>query len=103
MTIEWCNKYFRKGNYDIKFVITPMKKLSYLGSDDILIDDYPYKEAEIDERIWIIDRKHNKHIKAKKRIYDTINLFEELVNEKRKVINSGNYLFKGEKNEEVKT
>lgn len=78
--VEWCNKYLGKGNYDITFVSSPMEKLSYLDSFDVLIDDYPYVQAEKDNRIWIINRHCNKHIQAIRRIYNEKNLENLLIN-----------------------
>ena len=64
------NNWFVK-NYnlipEIIWIINPQDKLKFLLEGN-LIDDYPYEEAEWDDRIYIIDRPYNRHIKAKNRI-----------------------------------
>jgi len=44
-------------NFLVIYVENPESKLSYLGSDDYLVDDYPFYR---DKRVILVERKYNK-------------------------------------------
>ncbi|MCM8767932.1 MAG: hypothetical protein NC921_04020 [Candidatus Omnitrophica bacterium] len=67
-TVKWCKKWIRSP-HEIIFVDNVKDKINFLKMpDDVLVDDYPFKESETDDRIYIIDRMYNKHINAINRI-----------------------------------
>lgn len=63
-TLKWLEKHF--GNYEIKnyhttIVSSMLEKEKYIGSGDIIIEDYPFFSKKMKNKILLIDKKYNQN------------------------------------------
>lgn len=67
--ITWTNKWLNKHvkiPYDVKYTKNPAHKISLLGSNDYLVEDYP--KFQDYSKIILINRKYNQDTKCPIRI-----------------------------------
>lgn len=79
LTYEWLEKNgFNLNHLIIFWTKSPKEKLKIIKEyNGILLDDYPFKEAQHNSNIFLVNRPYNKKIKAINRIYspsDIVNI-----------------------------